>query len=349
DALDATPLFQYVECGYDERRGEPPVFTDDHHLRNHRRLHEFILQHLVCHIFATGGFKHFLFAVGDSQEPFGIQLADVAGMEVTLGVDDLGRGFFILVIATEYTRSLTQYFTIFGNFHINMFEYLPHGAEFDASFLQRIYGDHWRGLGKAIALHHGHARSPKYPGKAGLERSAHRNDQLDVTAQGFLPFLEHQFTGDTQLEIHPAAVLAGLLIVKPQVERPEENMLFQSLELLALRHDFIIDFFQYAWHCGEPMGLHVVDVGYDGIKALRVMYLHTLGEVQVYAHALEDVAQRQKAECLPVVIRQKIETVINVRQHVFMGKAYALRFAGGARCIDQRKEIVFTHGVSVWL
>src|SRR6202000_283316 len=68
-------------------------------------------------VLAARGDDDVLFAAGDLDEAFGVDLADVAGVEAA-GDDRLGRRLGVLVVPLEDVRALDQDLAVVGDLHL---------------------------------------------------------------------------------------------------------------------------------------------------------------------------------------------------------------------------------------
>src|SRR5262249_41979093 len=126
---------------------------------HHRLRHVAVLLHRVLpvgrsDVLATRRDDDVLLATGDEQVAVLVDLAEVAGVQPAVDHRLLGR-VVVLVIAPEDVRALDQYLAVLGDLDFAA-RHRP-ADRTDLVVLDRRDRGGSRGLGHAVALHHGHA------------------------------------------------------------------------------------------------------------------------------------------------------------------------------------------------
>ena len=187
-----SPVVEGVEVGRDDDAHAFLVFAYDHGLVDVFGFAEFVFEQLGGDVFACREFEDVFFAVGNAQIALAAgeaadKFADVAGVEPSVGVDDLGCVFGVFVVAEHDVRSASEDFAVFGNLHFNAAENGSHGSNADIAVGGVVDGNDGRGFGEAIAFVDVHAGGGKGADDAGLDAGGAGDDGEAFAAQAFAP------------------------------------------------------------------------------------------------------------------------------------------------------------------
>ncbi|MNL31466.1 hypothetical protein D3C87_1532550 [compost metagenome] len=107
-----------------------------------------------------------------------------------------------------------------------------------------IYCNYRRGFGQAITFHNSNISRGKDLRQPGLAwRSAHY-DGFYIAPQCGTPFAENKLIGNRQFKLIPPAAGLPRLVLLTQIYCPEEQLFFNSGQLMTRSHNFLIHLFQ---------------------------------------------------------------------------------------------------------
>ena len=156
--------------------------------------------------------------------------------------------------------------------------------------------------------------------------------------------------GDVELELEPAAhALSGEDLVRnlgPHANAPPISSLLQGASLLEGDHHAGVKLFPHARHAGEDRGCNLAHVLGNGFWVFNKVELGAGIQRKVLAaHALGDVAQRQKAHALVgLVLRHQCVVAPNRVDQPGVQMHGTLGLAGGAGGVHQNGQVLGLDG-----
>ena len=132
-----------------------PVVAVDQGLADERVLLEEALDVGRGQVLAAGGDDQLFLAVDDLEVAVAVQLADVAGVQPALGVDQLGRRLRLPEVPGGVDRAPDQDLAVVGQADLDPGQGRADGADLDLA--RPVAGGHPGGLGHAVHLDQGQA------------------------------------------------------------------------------------------------------------------------------------------------------------------------------------------------
>ena len=171
----------------------------------------------------------------------------------------------------------------------------------------------------------------------------------------FAHIVQRQPAGQLELELEPAADgLAGQHALGNRganANRPAIGGLLHQAGLFQRDHHARVKLFPDPRHGGEHGGRDLAHVFRDGFGVFDKVQDGAGVEREILAaHALGNVAQRQKAHALVALVLRHQRVVAAHRVHQAAVQVHgAFGFAGGARGVDQNRQVVGPAGVHALL
>ncbi len=275
------------------------------------------------------------------------ELADVARVQPPVGVDRLGGRLRLAPVAEEHRVGADEDLAVVGDRHLDPGHRSADGAELQIGRV--VEGDRPCGLGHAEGLDHRHTEGVEEPQHLGRHRRTAGDRYPDprhprVLAQG----AGHQHP---QQRPHEALVppVAGGTSREASIDQATtdtaSDVVGRPLEGCGLR-DPVLDAGEQLlvdpWHGEQQRRTDGPQVRLDRVDRLREVDLGPAPERRVQAHhLLGDVAQGQVRQHLVGGRDPQLRRLQPDRPHdVAPGEHGALRLAGGARRVDQDREVV---------
>ena len=152
DVLLFGKCLKHIDGRNDQRRHKFSAIANHHGLLNKEVLTEACFQHLRRNVFAIAGFEQVFQALGDDDLPAFVDVAAVAGVEPSVGVDGFGGFFRLIVVAFHHRRTLHQYFIILTNLHLHTRQRGANGTQFPVGVGIEAHGG--SGFAQAVAYHY---------------------------------------------------------------------------------------------------------------------------------------------------------------------------------------------------
>src|SRR4029077_19155422 len=121
-------LLSGLPVRHDQRRHVGPALADDHRALDQRVAHQPELERLRRDVLPDRRLEERLLAVGDVQEAFRVDLADVAGGDPAV-LQGLGSGLGVLVVTQHVARALDQDLAVVRDLQLDSRERLAHAEE----------------------------------------------------------------------------------------------------------------------------------------------------------------------------------------------------------------------------
>src|SRR5258708_454960 len=122
--------------------------------------------------------------------------------------------------------------------------------------------------------------------------------------------------------------------------RPKEQLLLDPCKLVSLVHDPVIYLFQQPGHRYEHLRLYLLQIVPDGIHALGIVDGTVVEQIDIGQHPLVNMIQRQKTERPDLTLWQTGGAGLYIADDIPMGKHDALWRPGGARSIDDGRQVL---------
>ena len=120
----------------------------------------------------------------------------------------------------------------------------PYGANHVVLGLEAAHGNHGRGFGEAVALHHADAGGPEHAGQPWLQGPAAAHDAAQVAAQRIAPLIKDDFVGQRQLRVVEKALVFLGVVLQAQIQGPEKQTFLHALLLVPLGHNLVVHFLE---------------------------------------------------------------------------------------------------------
>ncbi len=229
--------------------------------------------------------------------------------------------------------------------HFHPGDRLAHAAE--PIVREVVRGDDRRRFREPVSLENDEPGRVEELGDLGRERRASRDEIADVAACPFAQFREHQRVGDAILHAEQAARLVPReFLGGPAIAHtlgPEEDSGLEPAGGECVVEHARVDLFVQAGHAHHQRRLHFAHVHRHRVHRLGVGDAHAVGEQEIVTRALEDVAEREKAERgVGGAHRHRRPRGLQVRVQVVLREHHALRIARRPRGVNQRDELVGT-------
>ena len=341
------PVVEGVEVGRDDDCHTLFVFAHHHSLLYILGLAEFVFEQLRGNVFACGEFEDVFLAVGDAKIARASESAHkfthIAGMEPTVGVDDLGGVFGILVVAQHDVGSAGEDFAVVGKGDLHTTEHGAYGAYLHIALHGVVHRNDGRSFGEAIAFVDIDAGSGKGADDAGLDAGGAGDDNEAVAAETLAPVaVDHTLIKILRELVAQRHFLEeGIVVAGAMFEGAGVYFLLETAEVLACGIEFVVYHFEHTRHSAEAVGVDFGQVLLDGAHILGIIDAAALVlEVVVHA-ALVHVVEREEAEHAALA-GHGVDLGVGqeVAAEVAMGKHDPLGHTGGAGSVDEGGPIV---------
>ena len=269
------------------------------------------------------------------------------GVEPAVRVDRLGGRGGLVEVAAHHVRTAGENLAVGGDRDFDSRNWLSNRT--DPEILQRVDGDHRRGLGEAVPLENRQTRRVEELVDLRRERRASRHEVAQSSARPRAQLREDEALCEAVLRgEEPSRLTAGELHVRPpvgNVATPEEDPLLHRAAGERILEDARVHLLVQPRDREHESGPHFGHVERYGVHGLGVGDANAHVEHQVVTgHPLEDVRQRQKAEAGVIAgERNRRRACHDVRVDVVVGEHHPFRVAGRPRRVDDRREVVRTN------
>ena len=244
------PLLLALAPVRDHERRDVWLALSDHDRAQHERVsHQAMLERQRCDVLAAGGLEERLLAVGDLEETFGVDLADVARVDPAV-LQHLGRGGRVLVVAEHVARTLDQDLAVLGDLDLDSRKRLAHGQELVLA--QRVRADAGRGFGHAPSVEDRYSDRPEeflyLPSQA---RPAADEETQSASGQPLAKGGQDKPVRQFVPHAQPWAGRLGVEVPPTDLDRPFEQPAPRGACLADARHDSRIHLFVHTWHAAH--------------------------------------------------------------------------------------------------
>src|SRR5690606_14034976 len=202
ELLELRPLLKLLEVRHYQQHWEAASVADHHGLRYKLVCLRLVLDRLRGDVLATGDNYYVLLAIGDSQVIV-LQLADVAGVEPSVRIDNLGGLFRLPEVPLHDVGASREDLAVLGDAHLHSFKGAPNGAQPEVS--GSVHRDHGRGLRQAVAFQDHQSGSVEELVDLGGEWGTPGHEVLHAPASAFLELGKDQLLRDAVLDAQKAA------------------------------------------------------------------------------------------------------------------------------------------------
>ncbi len=331
------PALERLRVDGDQRADERLRVAHRHRLTDQWVGPQTVLEHRRGDVLAAGGHDELLLAADDLEEPVGVDLAEIAGVEPAV-LDRLGGRRVVLPVAVEDDTTLHQQLTVVGDPHAVALQQLSDGAGLDGTDL--VDRDGRAGLGQAVALVDGQPDTAVEVAQPGAQRRAARDGRDAVAAEGRLELAVHQLVEHLVLELEQQPRAAGTVQRLAVGDRgpggdPEDLALPVVGSVLLGRVVDLLEHPRHRHHDGRfehPEHRHeILDVAGEADG-------HLVVERSDGDRAGQHVRQRQEHQQPLALVQQRGQGRLGATdlvEQVGMGELAALGSAGGTRGVDQ--------------
>src|SRR6185503_4280945 len=291
NVLELGPLLELVPVRHDEHHRKLAAIADHDRLTHVLVGLDFVLDRLRRDVLSASRDDDVLLAIGDREKTVA-NLADVAGVEPTLGVDRLGGGGGLVEVAAHHVRAARENLTVGRDHDFDARYRLPDGPDAERGWL--IHRDHGRRLGETVPFENRESGRVEKLVDLRSERRAARHEVTELSAGAFLQLRENQSLREAVLGGEESARLAaGELDVGPafgDVAPPEEDSLFYRAAGKRVLEDARVHLLVQARDREHERRAYFGHVEGNGVVRLGVGDARAGVKHQVMAgHPLEDV------------------------------------------------------------
>ena len=326
------------------------ALTNHHRVRDVGAELEVVFNVAGRDVLAARGDDDVLEPVLDAQEAIGIDGAAVAGVQPAISVDGLPRLLGQFPVASENIGPAHQHLVIGAEPDFGALCAHPGGADADA--VGRHRGAEAAGLGHAKSFQQVNADGHVPAQQVGRHGGGAGHGGLDVLQpEKAAQIGQHQLLLPGVAGGAPAgdgpAIEPGLRHGRALGQHLGIDFARHGQGILHVQGDLGVHFFPEPGRAEDHMGRNLTHVVEDGAGVLRKMHGLTLRQWVVGgAHALGDVAQRQKRQ--GPVQRLQLQVLlhaVDLKHQVAVADHGPFRCAGGARGVDQERNVLGPAGV----
>ena len=195
--VSLAPFLEEVEVGDDDGRGELLALAEDDDVLEELALSELLFDDFRVDIFAHGGLEEALQSSGDVKLTVFVEVADVARVEPSVGVNDFLGEFRVLVVAHHHVMAAAADLAVGLHLDLNAGQGGTDGADFTAVGVVVADGDDGGGLGHAIAFVDRHLDGGEEGGDLRLDAGGAGDHNIEMLrTQVGTDGLVHQLVGD---------------------------------------------------------------------------------------------------------------------------------------------------------